>query len=246
MIDSLKLHQLKSFLAWYSVLFATWISNLYLLFRLRSFPSLIGETLGLVSVSRLSTPRLPVSSRTRPYLESQAVSVSDSSISKYFEQSRLGLVPISGNFVKVSSRSRLGLETKWRRLSVSSRSRSNFDNPKVSVSDSSIFRYFNISRSRSRPQMLVFPVWLLYSNLIVMFQFGCCVFLMSQFGWCVSQCPSYHAPRCNPRGDLPHLTGLLEKAREGALMISRGIHAGKKDRLCKQNYNQLTEWCLKL
>ena len=126
-------------------------------YNVHCFIPLNGETLGLVSVSRLSTPRLPVSSRTRPYLESQVVSVSDSYSSKYFEKSRLGLVPISGNFVKVSSRSRLGLETKCRRLSVSSRSRSDFENPKVSVSDSSIWKCFKISRSRSRPQMLVSP-----------------------------------------------------------------------------------------
>ena len=74
------------------------------------FP-LNGETLGLVSVSRLSTPRLPVSSRTRPYLESQVVSVSDSYSSKYFEKSRLGLVPISSSATTCGTRKHVW--TNW-------------------------------------------------------------------------------------------------------------------------------------
>ena len=61
----------------------------------------------------------------------------------------------SGKFVKVLSRSRLGLETKGTRLSVSSRSRFNFDYKKVSVSDSSSYYFFKKSRSRSRHKILV-------------------------------------------------------------------------------------------
>ena len=60
---------------------------------------------------------------------------------------------------------------------------------------------------------------------------GVDVFFTSQFGRCVASVPVIMHPgviRPGP-GDLPHLTGPVEKAREGALMIPRGIQAAEKD-----------------
>ena len=103
------------------------------------------ETLGLVLVSRLKAPRLSVSSRSR--LGLAPIFIIDKSRSRtrslvYLSRSLgPGLVTKywkSEKFVKVSSCSRLGLETEGTRLSVSSRSRLTFDFQKVSVSDSSI------------------------------------------------------------------------------------------------------------
>ena len=56
---------------------------------------------------------------------------------------------------KVSSCSRLSLETQGTRLFVSSRSCSTLDFQKVSVSDSSICQLFKKSRSRSHHKILV-------------------------------------------------------------------------------------------